>query len=453
MNKDFIRSLDELEREKGINKQDIIDAIEKALIKSYEEQYGESNVEINFNKDNGDIKVYAIKDIVEEAENKETQISLEEALAHRKRSKLGGQIKLQVKPKDFLRVAAQKGKNIVIQFLRDAERRSIYDSYIDKEKELLNGSVQRIDRNNIYVDLGKSEGFIPERETVEGENFKAGDRIKVYVKEVKDTPKGPQIILSRKDGAFVTRLFELEVPEISQGLVDVMSIAREAGFRTKIAVRATDENIDPVGATVGMKGSRVNAIVEEINGEKIDIIIWDEDIKVYISNSLSPAEVVYVFADEKSKEATAFVPDSQLSLAIGKEGQNVRLAAKLTGWKIDIKPESQKDEIIEQLEEQYKETAEAEEDENIEKDDLDEKTDDETLEDEDIDEKEAEEDNQIDEEEINSIRVYELAKEVGLSSKELIASLKKNLSIDVKSHMSSLEGEELQEALEYFDMN
>src|SRR5574344_1374727 len=453
MNKDFIRSLDELEREKGINKQDIIDAIEKALIKSYEEQYGESNVEINFNKDNGDIKVYAIKDIVEEVENKETQISLEEALAHRKRSKLGGQIKLQVKPKDFLRVAAQKGKNIVIQFLRDAERRSIYDSYIDKEKELLNGSVQRIDRNNIYVDLGKSEGFIPERETVEGENFKAGDRIKVYVKEVKDTTKGPQIILSRKDGAFVTRLFELEVPEISQGLVDVMSIAREAGFRTKIAVRATDENIDPVGATVGMKGSRVNAIVEEINGEKIDIIIWDEDNKVYISNSLSPAEVVYVFADEKSKEATAFVPDSQLSLAIGKEGQNVRLAAKLTGWKIDIKPESQKDEIIEQLEEQYKETAEAEEDENIEKDDLDEKTDDETLEDEDIDEKEAEEDNQIDEEEINSIRVYELAKEVGLSSKELIASLKKNLSIDVKSHMSSLEGEELQEALEYFDMN
>lgn len=452
MNKDFIRSLDELEREKGINKQDIIDAIEKALIKSYEEQYGESNVEIDFNKDNGDIKVYSIKDIVEEVENKETQISLEEALSYRKRSKLGGQIKLQVKPKDFLRVAAQKGKNIVIQFLRDAERRSIYDSYIDKEKELLNGSVQRIDRNNIYVDLGKSEGIIPERETVEGENFKPGDRIKVYVKEVKDTPKGPQIILSRKDGAFVTRLFELEVPEISQGLVDVMSIAREAGFRTKIAVRATDENIDPVGATVGMKGSRVNAIVEEINGEKIDIIIWDEDIKVYISNSLSPAEVVYVFADEKSKEATAFVPDNQLSLAIGKEGQNVRLAAKLTGWKIDIKPESQQDEIIEQLEEQYKEAAESEEDENIEdKANLDESIDDENLEDEDV--KETEEDKQVDEGETDSIRVYELAKEVGLSSKELIASLKKNLSINVKSHMSSLEGEELQEALEYFDMN
>ena len=452
MNKDFIRSLDELEREKGINKQDIIDAIEKALIKSYEEQYGESNVEIDFNKDNGDIKVYSIKDIVEEVENKETQISLEEALSYRKRSKLGGQIKLQVKPKDFLRVAAQKGKNIVIQFLRDAERRSIYDSYIDKEKELLNGSVQRIDRNNIYVDLGKSEGIIPERETVEGENFKPGDRIKVYVKEVKDTPKGPQIILSRKDGAFVTRLFELEVPEISQGLVDVMSIAREAGFRTKIAVRATDENIDPVGATVGMKGSRVNAIVEEINGEKIDIIIWDEDIKVYISNSLSPAEVVYVFADEKSKEATAFVPDNQLSLAIGKEGQNVRLAAKLTGWKIDIKPESQQDEIIEQLEEQYKEAAESEEDENIEdKADLDASIDDESLEDEDV--KETEEDKQVDEGETDSIRVYELAKEVGLSSKELIASLKKNLSINVKSHMSSLEGEELQEALEYFDMN
>lgn len=349
MSKDFIKALDQLEKEKGINKKSIISALEKALLKSYEENYKTSNVEIDINEDTGDTKVYQIKNVVEEVEDEDTEITLEEALTHSKRAKIGKDVKIKVTPKNFARVAAQKARNIVIQQIRDEERKVIYDSYIDKEKELINGIVQRIDYNNIYIDLGRSEGLLPSRELAENEELKAGDRVKLYVKEVKETTKGPQIILSRKDSNFVKRLFEIEVPEISQGVVEIMSISREAGFRTKIAVHAEDENIDPVGACVGMKGSRVNSIVEEINGEKIDIVVWDEDMKVYISNSLSPSEVEDVYIDEENKEAVAFVPDNQLSLAIGKEGQNVRLAAKLTNWKIDIKGLSQKEETLEEL--------------------------------------------------------------------------------------------------------
>ncbi len=353
MNKDFIRALDEIEKEKGIKKDEILQALEKALQKSYEENYKANNVEISINHETGDTKVYALKEVVEtkdDVKDSDYQITLEEALVHSKRAKIGQTIKIKVMPKLFLRVAAQKAKNIVIQQIRDAERRVVYDSYIDKKHELINGTVQRIDFNNIYVDLGKSEGVISERERVPGEEFNPGDRIKVYVKDVKETTKGAQIILSRKDPELVTRLFELEVPEISSGTVEIMSISREAGFRTKIAVYANDPSIDPVGAAVGVKGSRVNSIVEEINDEKIDIIVWSKDNKVYLSNSLSPAEVTDIFVDEANKEAVAFVPDDQLSLAIGKEGQNVRLAAKLTNWKIDIKGDSMRDEILPELE-------------------------------------------------------------------------------------------------------
>lgn len=353
MNKDFIRALDEIEKEKGIKKDEILQALEKALQKSYEENYKANNVEISINHETGDTKVYALKEVVEtkdDVKDSDYQITLEEALVHSKRAKIGQTIKIKVMPKSFLRVAAQKAKNIVIQQIRDAERRVIYDSYIDKKHELINGTVQRIDFNNIYVDLGKSEGVISEKERVPGEEFNPGDRIKVYVKDVKETTKGAQIILSRKDPELVTRLFELEVPEISSGTVEIMSISREAGFRTKIAVYANDPSIDPVGAAVGVKGSRVNSIVEEINDEKIDIIVWSKDNKVYLSNSLSPAEVTDIFVDEANKEAVAFVPDDQLSLAIGKEGQNVRLAAKLTNWKIDIKGDSMRDEILPELE-------------------------------------------------------------------------------------------------------
>lgn len=351
MNKEFIRALDEIEKEKGIKKEEIITAVERALEKSFEENYDSTNVEISINEETGDTKVLAIKEVVENVIDPNTQISLEEALFHNKRAKIGKELKIKVTPKNFARVAAQKARNIVIQYIRDAERKVIYESYIDKEKDIINGIIQRIDYKNIYVDLGKSEGYIPEKEQVEGENFKPGDRVKLYVKEVKETSKGPQILLSRRAPEFVAKLFEIEVPEISQGTVEIMSISREAGYRTKIAVYAEDSSIDPVGACVGMKGARVNSIVEEINGEKIDIVVWSKDMKVYISNSLSPSEVVDVYIDADKKEAVAFVPDSQLSLAIGKEGQNVRLAAKLTNWKIDIKAESKMDEVLKELEE------------------------------------------------------------------------------------------------------
>ncbi|MFM1538341.1 transcription termination factor NusA [Helcococcus bovis] len=351
MNKEFIKALDEIEKEKGIKKEEIITAVEKALEKSFEENFDSTNVEISINEETGDTKVLAVKEVVEEVTDPNNQITLDEALEHNKRAKVGKEIKIKVTPKNFARVAAQKARNIVIQYIRDAERKVIYESYIDKEKDIINGMIQRVDYKNIYVDLGKSEGYIPEKEQVEGETFKPGDRVKLYVKEVKETSKGAQIILSRKAPEFVAKLFEIEVPEISQGTVEIMSISREAGYRTKIAVYAEDSSIDPVGACVGMKGARVNSIVEEINGEKIDIVVWSKDMKVYISNALSPAEVVDVYIDSDKKEAVAFVPDSQLSLAIGKEGQNVRLAAKLTNWKIDIKPESKKDEVLKELEE------------------------------------------------------------------------------------------------------
>ncbi|MGX7071804.1 transcription termination factor NusA [Helcococcus kunzii] len=352
MSKEFIKALSEIEKEKGIKKESILSALEKALLKSYEENYKASNVEIEINPDTGDTKVYSIKQVVEtedEIEDPDVQIILEEALTHSKRAKVGGEVKVKVTPKNFARVAAQKARNIVIQQIRDAERKVVFDNYIDKEKEIINGVVQRIDYNNVYIDLGRSEGLVPEKELVDGEDLQPGDRVKLFVKEVKETTKGPQIILSRKDPDFVTRLFEIEVPEISQGIVEIMSVSREAGYRTKIAVYAEDPNIDPVGACVGVKGARVNSIVEEINGEKIDIITWSKDMKVFISNSLSPAEVESVYINEKTQEAVAFVPDNQLSLAIGKEGQNVRLAAKLTNWKIDIKPLSNKEEVLENL--------------------------------------------------------------------------------------------------------
>lgn len=358
MNKEFIIALEAIEKEKGISKTVVLEAIEKALQKSYEKNFDENtNVEIKINENTGDVTVHALKDVVENVEDHNTQISLNDALHESKKAKLGTVVKVKIVPKNFGRVAAQTARNIVIQHLRDAERDAIYNEFIDRERELINGVVQRIDYNNIYINLGKTEGFIPPSEQVQGENIKPGDRVKLFVTEVKSSPKGPQIILSRASANLIKRLFELEVPEISDGSVEIVSVAREAGQRTKIAVYANDETIDPVGACVGVKGQRVNSIVEEINGEKIDIIVWSKDMKVFISNSLSPAEVTDVYVNEYDKTALAIVPDNQLSLAIGKEGQNVRLAAKLTNWKIDIKGESLKEEVKEKF---YQELAERE---------------------------------------------------------------------------------------------
>ena len=342
MNLEFIEALEEIEREKGISKDIIFDALETALISSYKKNFGSSqNVEVEINKNTGRVSVYAKKEIVEDVENELFEISVEEARNIDDKYQLGDIINIEITPKDFGRIAAQTAKQVVIQRIKDAERDVIYDEFIDRENEIITGMVQRISRNHVYIDLGKTEGVLPPTEQIEGEIYKQGDRLKLYIVEVKKTTKGPQIILSRSHPGLVKRLFELEVPEIQKGVVEIYGISREAGSRTKIAVYSKDENVDPVGACVGLNGARVKALVEELNGEKIDIIIWSKNMEEFIANSLSPSKVVNVKLNEREKSAIVIVPDYQLSLAIGKEGQNARLAAKLTNWKIDIKSESQ----------------------------------------------------------------------------------------------------------------
>lgn len=344
MNGDFINALHEIEKEKGISKDVIFDALESALISSYKKNFGASqNVEVEMDKLTGKVKVFALKQVVETLENEYLEITLEEAKNIDSMFEIDDIVKMEITPKDFGRIAAQTAKQVVIQRIRDAERDVIFEEFINRENEIITGLVQRTSRNNVYIDLGKTEGILPPSEQIEGEEYNQGDRIKLLILEVKRTTKGPQIILSRSHPNLVKRLFELEVPEINDGVVEIYSISREAGSRTKIAVFTRDPNVDPLGACVGFKGSRVKVIVDELKGEKIDIVIWSKDIEEFIANSLSPSKVVNVIADEREKSATVVVPDYQLSLAIGKEGQNARLAAKLTNWKIDIKSESQFD--------------------------------------------------------------------------------------------------------------
>ncbi|NLN15646.1 MAG: transcription termination/antitermination protein NusA [Tissierellia bacterium] len=347
MNEEFIQALTEIEKEKGISKDVIFDALESALISSYKKNFGTTqNVVVEIDRDTGQTKVFALKEIVEEVENENLQIGLEEAKEIDDKYTLGDTALIEVTPRDFGRIAAQTAKQVVIQRIKDAEREVIYDEFINRENEIITGMVQRITNNTVFIDLGKTEGILPPSEQIPGEEYSQSDRLKLLIVEVKKTTKGPQIILSRSHPGLVKRLFELEVPEITSGIVEIYSIAREAGSRTKIAVFSKDPNVDPLGACVGFKGSRVNAIVEELNGEKIDIVIYSKDIGEFIANSLSPSKVVKVEINEEEKSALVVVPDYQLSLAIGKEGQNARLAAKLTNWKIDIKSESQYEEII-----------------------------------------------------------------------------------------------------------
>ncbi len=346
MNAEFIEALEEIEKSKGISKETILDALEAALISSYKKNFGTSqNVEVIINRENGEIKVFAKKTVVEEVSNPSLEISLEDSRKVDDKYELGDTVILEVTPKNFGRIAAQTAKQVVIQRIKDAEREVIYNEFVNRENEIITGMVQRISKNNVYIDLGKTEGILPPTEQIEGEVYNQGDRLKLYVLEVKKTTKGPQIILSRSHPGLIKRLFELEVPEIQEGIVEIYAISREAGSRTKIAVYSKDPNVEPVGACVGLKGSRVKAIVDELNGEKIDIVVWSKDIKEFIANSLSPSSVTKVEVDEKNKSALVVVPDYQLSLAIGKEGQNARLAAKLTNWKIDIKSESQYQEL------------------------------------------------------------------------------------------------------------
>lgn len=342
MSGDFIDALNEIEKDKGISKDIIFDALESALISSYKKNFDSSqNVEIDIDKSTGKVKVLSIKEVVEEVENKHLEISLEEAKDIEGKYEIGDIVKIEITPKDFGRIAAQTAKQVVVQRIRDAERDVIYDEFINRENEIVTGLVQRISKNNVFIDLGKTEGILAPIEQISNEKYSQGDRLKVLILEVKKTTKGPQIILSRSHPNLVKRLFELEVPEISSGVVEVFSISREAGSRTKIAVYSKDPNVDALGSCVGFKGSRVKEIVDELKGEKIDIVIWNKDIGEFIANSLSPSKVIKVIPDEKQKSAIVVVPDYQLSLAIGKEGQNARLAAKLTNWKIDIKSETQ----------------------------------------------------------------------------------------------------------------
>ena len=332
---DFIDALNEIEREKGISKEIIFDTLESALISSYKKNFNSAqNVLVEINKDTGVVKVYAIKDVVETVDNEYLQLSLDDAKEIDEKHQIGDLIKIEITPKDFGRIAAQTAKQVVIQRIKDAERDVIYDEFINRENEIITGQIQRISKNNIYIDLGKTEGILPPTEQIDGEEYNQGDRLKLIISEVKKTTKGPQIVLSRANVGLVKRLFELEVPEINDGIVEIYSISREAGSRTKIAVFSKNPDVDPLGACVGFKGSRVKAIVDELNGEKIDIVIWSKNSEEFIANSLSPSKVVKVIANEKEKTAVVVVPDYQLSLAIGKEGQNARLAAKLTNWKI-----------------------------------------------------------------------------------------------------------------------
>lgn len=338
MNEDFMLALDELEKEKGIDKEIILDALEKALVKSYQKNYDNAeNVDVIIDKDTGIIEVFALREVVTDVNDNINEISLAEAKEIDTNLEVGDIARIKIAPKNFGRVAAQTARNIVIQKIRDAQRDSVYGEYLDRENEMITGTVQRADKYNVYVNLDKIEGIVPLKEQVPNESYIPNERMKFLIKDVKNSSKEPHIILSRASENLVTRLFELEVPEINDGTIEIYSIAREAGSRTKIAVFSNDDAIDPVGACIGYKGSRVNSIVEELQNEKIDIINYDKDIKEFISNALSPADIVDVIINEKNKQSLVVVNDYQLSLAIGKEGQNARLAARLTGWKIDIK--------------------------------------------------------------------------------------------------------------------
>ena len=342
MNKELMGALDELEREKNISKETLLDAIEQSLIQAYKNHFGKAdNVHVTINRETGDFSVYADRRVVEFVEDPAEEVSLVEAQKQNTNAEVGDILKVPVHSDKFGRIATQNAKNVILQKIREEERKVLFDQYHGNEKEVVTGIVQRVVGHNVSVNLGKADAILAENEQVKGETFKPTERIKVYILEVKDTPKGPRILVSRTHPGLVKRLFESEVAEVKDGTVEIKSIAREAGSRTKLAVWSNDPDVDPVGACVGVNGARVSAIVNELRGEKIDIINWDENPAIQIENALSPAKVIAVMADPDEKTALVVVPDYQLSLAIGKEGQNARLAARLTGFKIDIKSETQ----------------------------------------------------------------------------------------------------------------
>ncbi|HOB34500.1 MAG: transcription termination/antitermination protein NusA [Firmicutes bacterium] len=339
---EFIEAVQQLEEEKGIPKEVLFEAVEAALVSAYKKNFCSlQNVRVELNQQTGAIKVFSQKKVVEKVENPMEEISLRDALKLSPIYTIGDLAEVEVTPKNFGRIAAQAAKQVVIQKIREAEREKIYEEFANRESEVVTGIIQSVEQGNVFVDIGKVEAVLPPSEQLEGDKYEPQTRLKVYVLEVKNSPKGPQVFASRTHPGLIKRLFEAEVPEIYDGVVEIKAVSREAGQRSKIAVWSDNPDVDPVGACVGPRGMRVQAIVNELRGEKIDIVRWSADPAEFVANALSPAKVTRVEVDEEQKIASIVVPDNQLSLAIGKEGQNARLAAKLTGWKIDIKSESQ----------------------------------------------------------------------------------------------------------------
>ncbi len=359
MNKELLEAMEVLEKEKNISKDTLIEAIENSLLTACKNHFGKAdNVKVTVNPNTCDFAVYAEKGVVENVEDDCLQMSLADAKMLNPKYEIGDTVQIPLDSKKFGRIATQNAKNVILQKIREEERKALYNEYYMKEKDVMTGVVQRYLGRNVSINLGRVDAILNESEQVKGETFRPTERVKVYVIEVKDTPKGPRVSVSRTHPDLVKRLFESEVAEVRDGTVEIKAIAREAGSRTKIAVKSNDANVDPVGACVGLNGSRVNSIVSELKGEKIDIINWDDNPAYLIENALSPAKVICVVADEEEREAQVIVPDYQLSLAIGKEGQNARLAARLTGFKIDIKSETQAREmgLFEQMGLQYGDT-------------------------------------------------------------------------------------------------
>ena len=341
MSSELLDALTALEEQKGISRDVLIEAIEAALVTAYKRNYNQAqNVRVDINLNTGSMVVYSRKDVVLEAEDERLEISLDDAKYINEAYEIGDVVEEEVTPRNFGRIAAQTAKQVVTQRVREAERGLIYEEYVDREDDIVSGLIERQDARNIYVSIGKVEAALPLNEQMPGEVYKPQSRIRVYITKVERTTRGPQVIVSRTHPGLLRRLFEMEVPEIFDGTVEIKSIAREAGDRSKISVYAHNEEVDPVGSCVGAKGARVQTIVNELNGEKIDIVEWSEDPVVFVANALSPSKVLDVQVNEEEKSTTVVVPDYQLSLAIGKRGQNARLAAKLTGWKIDIKSET-----------------------------------------------------------------------------------------------------------------
>jgi transcription termination/antitermination protein NusA len=342
-NAELIKAIKQLEEEKGLSKDVLVEAIEAALLSAYKKNFGSAaqNIRIELDRETGEQHVYSVRTIVEKVTDPNTEAPLSEVRGWDMESQVGDIVEVEVTPKDFGRIAAQTAKQVIVQRIREAERDMVYKEFRDREGDIVTGTVQRVERRSVYMDLGRIEAVLPPTEQVPREGYRQNDRVKAYVVEVKQGTRGPQIVVSRTHPGLLKRLFEIEVPEIYEGIVEIKAIAREAGARSKVAVVSRDRNVDAVGSCVGPKGSRVQSIVDELRGEKIDIVPWASDSAIFVASALSPAKVIRVEISDETKTALVIVPDNQLSLAIGKEGQNARLAAKLTGWRIDIKSESQ----------------------------------------------------------------------------------------------------------------